>query len=114
MSAIDSATEPSALSIRSTGGADAPAFGVPTLTCSERPGIVQAVTSFLLEQGFDIVEHHQFDDNIREILFLRTALSAKRPFHRRPARRMPRTVSRRSLALPALHPFHGASTVVFR
>ena len=43
MSAIDSASEPSALSIRSTSGADAPAFGVPTLTCSERPGIVRAV-----------------------------------------------------------------------
>jgi formyltetrahydrofolate deformylase len=81
VSTIDSATEPAAVSIRSTSGADAPAFGVLTLTCPERPGIVQAVTSFLIEHDFDIVEHHQFDDSIREILFLRTAFSAKRPFH---------------------------------
>ncbi len=50
--------------------------GVLTLTCPERPGIVQAVTSFLLEHGLDIVEHHQFDDSERETLFLRTAFAA--------------------------------------
>jgi formyltetrahydrofolate deformylase len=79
MSAIDSATEPAAVSILSTGG-DRTTFGVLTLTCPERPGIVQAVTSFLLRHDFDIVEHHQFDDSIREILFLRTAFAAKQPF----------------------------------
>jgi formyltetrahydrofolate deformylase len=79
MSAIDSATEPAADSILTTGG-DRTALGVLTLTCAERPGIVQAVTSFLLRHDFDIVEHHQFDDNIREILFLRTAFAAKQPF----------------------------------
>ena len=50
--------------------------GVLTLTCPERPGIVQAVTSFLLAQGLDIVEHHQFDDHVRHVLFLRTAFVA--------------------------------------
>jgi len=79
MSAIDSATELTAASIPSRSG-DAKAFGVLTLTCPERPGIVQAVTSFLLRQDFDIVEHHQFDDSIREVLFLRTAFAAERPF----------------------------------
>src|SRR3954470_23596731 len=79
MSAIDSATEPAADSIITTGG-DRTALGVLTLTCAERPGIVQAVTSFLLRHDFDIVEHHQFDDNIREILFLRTAFAARQPF----------------------------------
>ncbi|HEU5483842.1 MAG TPA: formyltetrahydrofolate deformylase [Microlunatus sp.] len=48
-----------------------------TLTCRERPGIVQAVTSFLLAHGLDIVEHHQFDDSDREALFLRTAFAAE-------------------------------------
>jgi formyltetrahydrofolate deformylase len=43
-----------------------------TLSCSERPGIVHAVSSFLFEHGCDIVEHQQFDDPIRGQLFLRT------------------------------------------
>jgi formyltetrahydrofolate deformylase len=80
MSAIDSATEPTAVPIPFTGGAEAKAFGVLTLTCPERPGIVQAVTSFLLKHDFNIVEHHQFDDSVREILFLRTAFAANQPF----------------------------------
>ncbi|RZU31051.1 formyltetrahydrofolate deformylase [Blastococcus saxobsidens] len=44
-----------------------------TLSCPERPGIVRAVSSFLFEQGYDIVEHQQFDDAVRGQLFLRTA-----------------------------------------
>jgi formyltetrahydrofolate deformylase len=44
-----------------------------TLSCAERPGIVHAVSSFLFENGCDIVEHQQFDDAIRGQLFLRTA-----------------------------------------
>ncbi len=46
---------------------------VLTLRCRERPGIVHAVSSFLLENGCDIVEHQQFDDAVRGQLFLRTA-----------------------------------------
>ena len=53
-------------------------LGVLTLTCSEHRGIVQAVTSFLLAHGLDIVEHHQFDDNDRGALFLRTAFATDR------------------------------------
>jgi formyltetrahydrofolate deformylase len=79
MSAIDSAVELTAASIPSSG-TQAKALGVLTLTCPERPGIVQAVTSFLLRHDLDIVEHHQFDDSIREVLFLRTAFAAERPF----------------------------------
>jgi formyltetrahydrofolate deformylase len=79
MSAIDSATELTAVSIPSAGG-DTGTLGVLTLTCPERPGIVQAVTSFLLHHDFDIVEHHQFDDSVRQILFLRTAFAAGRAF----------------------------------
>ena len=66
------------VSIPSSGG-DRTTLGVVILTCPERPGIVQAITSFLLRHDFDIVEHHQFDDCIREILFLRTAFAAKQP-----------------------------------
>ena len=46
-----------------------------TLSCPERAGIVHAVTSFLVEHGCDIVEHQQFDDDVRGRLFLRTAFS---------------------------------------
>jgi formyltetrahydrofolate deformylase len=77
LSAIDSATEPFAVSAPRTGINGARSFGVLTLTCPERPGIVQAVTSFLLAHGLDIVEHHQFDDSDRDVLFLRTAFAAE-------------------------------------
>jgi formyltetrahydrofolate deformylase len=46
-----------------------------TLNCPERAGIVHAVTSFLVDHGCDIVEHQQFDDDVRSRLFLRTAFS---------------------------------------
>ena len=38
---------------------------VLTLSCVERAGIVQAVTTFLFERGFNIEEHQQFDDGLR-------------------------------------------------
>ena len=77
MSAVDSATEPIAVSAPRTDRNSARSFGVLTLTCPERPGIVQAVTSFLLAHGLNIVEHHQFDDSDRDVLFLRTAFAAE-------------------------------------
>jgi formyltetrahydrofolate deformylase len=49
-----------------------PPTSILTLSCPQRPGIVHAVTAFLFEHGFDIVEHQQFDDPIRGALFLRT------------------------------------------
>jgi hypothetical protein len=58
------------------------ALGVLTLTCPERPGIVQAVTSFLVKHDLDIVAHHQFDDSIRNHLYMRTAFAARRPGRR--------------------------------
>src|SRR3954464_3891219 len=48
---------------------------VLTLSCVEQAGIVQAVTTFLFERGFNIDEHQQFDDSLRETLHLRTAFS---------------------------------------
>jgi formyltetrahydrofolate deformylase len=48
---------------------------VLTLSCAQRAGIVQAVTTFLFERGFNIEEHQQFDDGLRKTLHLRTAFS---------------------------------------
>jgi formyltetrahydrofolate deformylase len=69
--ASSTVAEPSLSSSATTGQRQA--RGVLTLTCPERPGIVQAVASFLLRQGLDIVEHQQFDDSLAGLLFLRTA-----------------------------------------
>jgi len=51
---------------------------VLTLSCPQRPGLVNAVTSFIVHRGLDIVEHQQFDDRVRQRLFLRTALAGRR------------------------------------
>jgi formyltetrahydrofolate deformylase len=51
---------------------------VLTLACPERPGIVRAVTTFLADRGFDIVEHQQFDDHVSGNLYLRTAFTGTR------------------------------------
>jgi formyltetrahydrofolate deformylase len=77
LSAVSFATEPNAVSAPRTDQTSGRSFGVLTLTCPERPGIVQAVTSFLLAHGLNIVEHHQFDDSDRDVLFLRTAFAAE-------------------------------------
>jgi len=55
-------------------GASAPA--VLSLSCPQQPGIVNAVTSFLYQQGHDIVEHQQFDDALSGRLFSRTAFTS--------------------------------------
>jgi formyltetrahydrofolate deformylase len=55
-----------------------PAQFVLTLSCPEQPGIVRAVTAFLADRGFDIVEHQQFDDHVSGNLYLRTAFTGGR------------------------------------
>ena len=80
MTAIESPIKSTAVATPPTGSGGTRSLGVLTLTCPERPGIVQAVTSFLLKHHFDIVEHHQFDDIERDVLFLRTAFAATEPF----------------------------------
>ncbi|WP_461188685.1 formyltetrahydrofolate deformylase [Arthrobacter sp. Z4-13] len=52
---------------------------VLTLSCPDKPGIVRAVTTFLADRGFDIVEHQQFDDHVSGNLYLRTAFAAGAP-----------------------------------
>ena len=49
---------------------------VLTLSCSERSGIVNALTSFLVQHGCDITEHQQFDDPVNGQLFLRTSFTS--------------------------------------
>ncbi|WP_068273058.1 formyltetrahydrofolate deformylase [Aldersonia kunmingensis] len=44
-----------------------------TLSCPQRPGIVHAVSSFLLSLHCDIAEHQQFDDPLNHAYFLRTS-----------------------------------------
>jgi formyltetrahydrofolate deformylase len=63
-----------ATAARSASGTRTAEF-VLTLACPERPGIVRAVTGFLADRGFDIVEHQQFDDHVSGNLFLRTAFT---------------------------------------
>lgn len=65
----------SAVNYELVPGQDSPGDApyVLTLSCPERPGIVHAVTSFLDEGGFDILEHQQVDDHVSGTLFLRTA-----------------------------------------
>ncbi|MEV6836961.1 formyltetrahydrofolate deformylase [Streptomyces sp. NPDC051133] len=51
---------------------------VLTLSCPERPGVLHAVTSFLLRHGCDITEHQQFDDTDGGSVFLRTSFTSAR------------------------------------
>jgi formyltetrahydrofolate deformylase len=44
---------------------------VLTLTCSEAPGIVFAVSRFVMEHGGNINASHQFDDRLTDTFFMR-------------------------------------------
>jgi len=46
-----------------------------TLDCPQRPGIVDALSSFLVQHGCDISEHQQFDDRTSGRLFSRTTFA---------------------------------------
>ncbi|MFY1668769.1 formyltetrahydrofolate deformylase [Plantactinospora sp. WMMB334] len=56
-------------------GAPADSQFVLTVRCPERPGILHAITSFVVEHGCDISEHQQFDDTARGQVFLRTGFT---------------------------------------
>jgi formyltetrahydrofolate deformylase len=47
-----------------------------TLDCQETPGIVHAVSGFLLDQGCDIVSSHQFDSPLDGHFFMRVSFAA--------------------------------------
>lgn len=48
-----------------------------TVHCPEQPGIVHAITSFLVARKCDITEHQQFDDARSGQLFLRTCFRSQ-------------------------------------
>jgi formyltetrahydrofolate deformylase len=50
-----------------------------TLSCPDRPGIVHAVTGFLLERGANIVEAAQFDDATTGLFFMRVRFDCSAP-----------------------------------
>lgn len=52
---------------------------VLTLSCPDRPGIVHAVSGFLVERGANIVESQQFGDRLTDTFFMRIAFDADAP-----------------------------------
>ena len=46
-----------------------------TLSCVNRPGIVAAVSTYMFEQAFNILEAAQFDDTITGRFFMRVVLN---------------------------------------
>ncbi|MCY4724934.1 formyltetrahydrofolate deformylase [Nocardioides sp. STR2] len=48
---------------------------VLTLSCPDRPGIVHAVSGYLVEQGANIVESQQFGDRLTQRFFMRIAFA---------------------------------------
>ncbi len=58
-----------------------PASGdfVLVLSCPDRPGIVHAVSGFLVERGGDIVESQQFGDQLTDRFFMRIDFTVEGP-----------------------------------
>ncbi len=52
---------------------------VLTIICPDRPGIVHAVTGFLVDQGGNILESQQFDDLDEDRFFMRVRFAAGPP-----------------------------------
>ena len=55
---------------------------VLTLDCVDQPGIVHAVTGFLVEQGGNIVESQQYGDAVEQRFFMRVHVAVARPSRR--------------------------------
>ena len=58
------------MSLTAAGGAPGGDF-VLTITCPDRPGIVHAVTGFLVEHSGNILESQQYDDRETQRFFMR-------------------------------------------
>ena len=50
-----------------------------TLSCPDRPGIVHAVSGFLLERGGNIEEAAQYNDHDTGLFFMRVQFACERP-----------------------------------
>ena len=48
------------------------------LSCPDRPGIVHAVSGFLVERGANIVESQQFGDRLTHRFFMRIGFATSR------------------------------------
>ena len=46
--------------------------GILSLSCPDRPGLVHAVSGYLVEVNANIVESHQFEDTLERRFFMRT------------------------------------------
>jgi formyltetrahydrofolate deformylase len=54
---------------------------VLTITCPDRPGIVHAVTGFLVEHSGNILESQQYDDRDTQRFFMRMGFEVSDPRH---------------------------------
>src|SRR5262245_29744142 len=59
------------MSLTSAAGGSAGGDFVLTITCPDRPGIVHAVTGFLVEHTGNIIESQQYDDRETRRFFMR-------------------------------------------
>jgi formyltetrahydrofolate deformylase len=59
---------------------------VLTLSCPDRPGIVHAVSGFLVDHGANIVESQQFGDRLTTRFFMRIAFTTATPTDAGPLR----------------------------
>jgi formyltetrahydrofolate deformylase len=59
---------------------------VLTLSCPDRPGIVHAVSGYLVDQGANIVESQQFGDRLTSRFFMRIAFATATPTDAGPLR----------------------------
>ncbi|MBO0845865.1 MAG: formyltetrahydrofolate deformylase [Nocardioides sp.] len=62
------------------GGAPGDEF-VLTIVCPDRPGIVYAVTGFLVEHSGNIIESQQYDDRATGRFFMRVCFEIADPIH---------------------------------
>ncbi|MEP6971076.1 MAG: ACT domain-containing protein, partial [Betaproteobacteria bacterium] len=56
-----------------------------TLSCPDRPGIVHAVSGFLLAQNGNILEAAQFDDAVTGVFFMRVCFEQPQSDAKTPA-----------------------------
>jgi formyltetrahydrofolate deformylase len=69
------------MSLTSAAGGVPGAEFVLTIICPDRPGIVHAVTGFLVQRGGNILESQQYDDRETHRFFMRMGFEVFDPIH---------------------------------
>src|SRR5262245_32246179 len=69
------------MSLNSAAGGAAGGDYVLTITCPDRPGIVHAVTGFLVQHSGNIIESQQYDDRETHRFFMRMGFEISDPGH---------------------------------